>query len=200
MEEISTFQTLRSCLHLPRFQARRGTQQSGERAFASAVGFKFLGKLDTCPESLEGAEVVIYRLYCEEISAVALGMAVPLESAACSLSLSGEQPSSPLRSNPPWLSGPSAGTAPIVVRMQDWDLVCSAVHPPFPGASSSPAWPMGFWERWSLTKSTPPQTGLSCRLGTGCGGLIRRDPGPSCLGPSAVKVQSSNHWPIGESP
>lgn len=101
MEKISSFQTLRSCLHLLRFQARRGTQQSGERAFASAVGFKFLGQLDTCPESLEGAEVVIYRFYCEEISAVVLGMAVPLESAACSLSLSGEQPSSPLRSNPP---------------------------------------------------------------------------------------------------
>lgn len=71
--------------------------------------------------------MVTYRFYCEEISAVALGMSVPLESAACSLSLSGGQPSSPLRSSPPWLSGSSSGTTSIVVRMQDWDLVCSAV-------------------------------------------------------------------------
>lgn len=62
MKEISTFQTLRSCPHLLRFRARRGTQQSGDRGFTSAVTFKFLGKLETHPESSEKAEVVMYRL------------------------------------------------------------------------------------------------------------------------------------------
>ena len=63
---------------------------------------------------------------------VALGMAVPLESAACSLSLSGGQPSSSLRSNPPWLSGPSSGTASIVVedaRLRSCLLCCPPALP-----------------------------------------------------------------------
>jgi len=193
VEEISTFQTLRSCLHLLRFQARRGTQQSGERASPLLLVSSFWGNLTHVQNLFEGAEVVTYRFYCEEISSVALGMAVPLESAACSLSLSGGQPSSSLHSNPPWLSGPSSGTTSIVVEDARLGSCLLCCPPALPRGQLLPRLAHGILGKTFTHKITPPQTGLSCGLGTGYGGLIRRNPGPSCPGPSAVKVWSSNH-------
>ena len=165
MEEISTFQTLRSCLHLLRFQARRGTQQSGERASPLLLVSSFWGNLTHVQNLFEGAEVVTYRFYCEEISAVALGMAVPLESAACSLSLSGGQPSSSLRSNPPWLSGPSSGTASIVV--EDARLGSCLLCCPPPSQGPAPP-PLGPWDSGKDVHSqNPPHPRQACPAGYG---------------------------------
>ena len=186
MEEISTFQTLRSCLHLLRFQARRGTQQSGERASPLLLVSSFWGNLTHVQHLFEGAEVVTYRFYCEEISAVALGVAVPLESAACSLSLSGGQPFV----RPPLTA--------ILLFLHFFSMLCCP--PALPRGQLLPRLAHGILGKTFTHKIHPTPDRPVLRVTDRLWWINPQDPGPSCPGPSAVKVWSSNHWTAEESP